>query len=208
VAATVGTLFGFATVCCAVLVSAPAGAAWWSRAPADFEDCAAKAETTATSKEDKETRVSACDVKFAGRRKPGGGYTYYDFMQNRHFDIAGPNPTREEQKQIDEQYAVYLSEQRRSIIAAAFFQKQQQLQQAKTVGKAVSKPTSGNFKLTLPPKASARPRVAVLPRPRPKIARQCKDEFFSACSWPHISSGMRNLKKNLFGSFSRKDARG
>ena len=58
----------------------------------------------------KRTKASAlgeCSAKFAGRRKPGGGYTYFDFMQNRHFDIAGPNPTPEEQKQIDEQYIVY-----------------------------------------------------------------------------------------------------
>jgi hypothetical protein len=196
-------IVGFAIVCCATVISAPASAQWWSRAPADFEDCAANAEKTATSKDDKQTLVSACEVKFAGRRKPGGGYTYYDFMQNRHFDIAGPNPTPQEQKQIDEQYAAYLGDQRRSSIAAAFLQKQQQLRQAK----AIDKVTSGNVKLTVPPRAARKPRVTALPRPRPKIARHCEDEFFSTCSWPRISSGVRDLKKTLFGSFSRKDAR-
>ena len=42
--------------------------------------------------------LAECNAKFAGRRKPGGGYAYYDFMQDRTFDIAGPNPTPEEQK--------------------------------------------------------------------------------------------------------------
>ena len=74
----------------------------------------------------KAAALSECNAKFAGRRKPGGGYTYFDFMQNE-FDIAGPNPTPEEQRQIDEQYAVYLENQRRSSIAAAFAAKQQQL---------------------------------------------------------------------------------
>lgn len=104
-------------------------AQWWSRAPADFEECADAAEKAATQ----EARVSAlseCNAKFAGRRKPGGGYTYFDFMQNRSFDIAGPNPTPEEQKKIDEQYTVYLEQERRESIAAAFMAKQQQLQQA------------------------------------------------------------------------------
>ena len=97
-AGTRSLLSGLAIVCGMVLVSAQAGAGWWSRAPADFEDCAASAEKNATSAEDKDKRLTACEAKFAGRRKPGGGYTYYDFMQNRHFDIAGPNPTAEEQK--------------------------------------------------------------------------------------------------------------
>ena len=47
-------------------------------------------------------------------------------MQNRNFDIAGPNPTPEEQKQIDEQYTDFLDRERRSTIAAAFAAKQQQ----------------------------------------------------------------------------------
>src|ERR1700728_856756 len=106
-----------------------AHAGWWStRAPADFEECADVAEKAAT-REAKAAALIECNAKFAGRRKPGGGYAYFDFMQNRSFDIAGPNPTPEEQKQIDEQYAVYLENQRRRNIAAAFAAKQQQLQQ-------------------------------------------------------------------------------
>ena len=192
-------LSGLAIACGMVLMSPHAGAGWWSRTPADFEDCAASVEKNATSAEDKDRRLTACEAKFAGRRKPGGGYTYYDFMQNRHFDIAGPNPTVEEQKRIDEQYAAYLKDQRRSIIAAAFFQKQQQVKQANVGIKA-------DVRLTTPPKTVEK-RVTLLPRPRPKMARHCKDEFLSPCNWPRLSSGVRDLKKNLFGSFPRKDAR-
>src|SRR5258708_30957414 len=86
-----------------VLQPSRAQAQWWWRAPADFEDCADKAEKAVT-KEERKSQLTECNAKFAGRRKPGGGYTYFDFMQNRSFDIAGPNPTPEEQKRIDEQY--------------------------------------------------------------------------------------------------------
>ena len=110
-------LAGFASVM--VLHLSRASAQWWHRAPADFEDCAEAANKAATP-EEKSAALAQCNSKFAGRRKPGGGYTYYDFMQDRSFDIAGPNPTPEEQKYIDEQYTVYLEKQRRSNIAAAF----------------------------------------------------------------------------------------
>ena len=120
-----------AIAACAVLAPSCAQAQWWRGKPADFEDCADKAEKAAT-KEEKSSQLSECHSKYAGRRKPGGGYSYFDFMQNKHFDIAGPNPTPEEQKHIDEQYTAYLDRERRSTIAAAFAAKQQQvlLQQA------------------------------------------------------------------------------
>src|SRR5690242_19475662 len=80
---------GFASV--ATLQLSCASAQWWQRAPADFEECARTAEKTATPGE-KSAALAQCSSNFAGRRKPGGGYTYYDFMQDRSFDIAGPNP--------------------------------------------------------------------------------------------------------------------
>ena len=63
--------------------------------------------------------TAQCDKQFVGRRKRGGGYTYYDFPQNRHFDIGGPNPTQKELKYFDEQYTLYLDAQRRDKVAAA-----------------------------------------------------------------------------------------
>ena len=117
-----------ATAAFAAFLPARASAEWWSRAPADFEECADNAEKLPT-KEARTDALAECNAKFAGRRKVSGGYTYYDFMQDRTFDIAGPNPTAEEQKYIDEQYALFLEKQRRKNIAAAFAAQQQQQQQ-------------------------------------------------------------------------------
>ena len=117
-----------ATAGFAALQPARVAAEWWSRAPADFEECADNAEKL-TPKEARTDALAECNAKFAGRRKVSGGYTYYDFMQDRTFDIAGPNPTAEEQKYIDEQYALFLEKQRRKNIAAAFAAQQQQQQQ-------------------------------------------------------------------------------
>ena len=100
-----------------LLTQSHAQAQWWKRAPVDFEECADAAEKAA-NKTEKTAALADCNAKFAGRRKPGGGYSYYDFLQDRTFDIAGPNPTPEEQKRIDESYTAYLANQRRSNEAA------------------------------------------------------------------------------------------
>jgi hypothetical protein len=170
-----------------VLQPSHAHAQWWSRAPADFEACADAAEKT-PSKEERTSALAECNAKFAGRRKPGGGYTYYDFMQDRTFDIAGPNPTPEEQKHIDEQYTVYLEKQRRNSIAAAFAAKQQQVQELQTVSLR-----------------SESERVP-LPTRRPKVANCTKNSF--SCEWPRLSESLNELKKKLFSSSSSKGKRG
>ena len=185
-----------AMIGCAVLTSSQASAQWWSRGPADFEECADIAEKAA-SKEARRTALSECNAKFAGRRKPGGGYSYFDFMQNRSFDIAGPNPTPEEQKQIDEQYAVYLENQRRKNIAAAFAAKQQQMQQASLVSESNPAPPT-TASIAKPPVPAGDPR-------RAKPAG-CQQHSFS-CEWPRLSEGIKDLKKALFGSSSSKDKR-
>ena len=173
-----------------------AQAQWWSRAPSDFEECADKAEKAAT-KEEKTAALSECNAKFAGRRKPGGGYTYYDFMQNRSFDIAGPNPTPEEQKKIDEQYTAFLDRERRNSIAAALTAKQQQLLQQASLT---------NEKAPLPVEAPAKPLATPSElRPRAKTG-SCARHTFS-CDWPRLSEGIKDLKK-LFGSSPSKSKRG
>ena len=135
----------------AALTPLRAHAQWWStRAPVDFEECADLAEKAAT-REARTSELAGCNAKFAGRRKPSGGYTYYDFMQNRSFDIAGPNPTPEEQKYIDQQYTVFLDKQRRSYIAAAITAKQDQQQQASLRNEKASMPT--------PPEPPAKPKA-------------------------------------------------
>jgi hypothetical protein len=181
-----------AIAACVVLAPSRAQAEWWSSKPADFEDCADRAEKAA--KEERAAKLSECHSKFAGRRKPGGGYTYFDFMQNRHFDIAGPNPTAEEQKQIDEQYIAYLDQERRSTIAAAFAAKQQQQQQQ--VQQAAFK--SETEKVPVPRESPVKQQAAASDlRARAKATQCAKDSF--SCEWPRLSDGINEVKK-LFGA--------
>jgi hypothetical protein len=195
IAARTTALLIAAVACCVVLAPSRAHAQWWSRAPADFEECADKAEKAAT-KEDKTAQLSQCNAKFAGRRKPGGGYTYFDFMQNRSFDIAGPNPTPEEQKQIDEQYTAFLDRERQSRIAAAFAAKQQLLQQASLT----------NEKVPLPVEAPNKSAAAASDlRSRAKTGACARHTF--SCDWPRLSEGLKDLKK-LFGASPNKAKRG
>jgi hypothetical protein len=166
-------------------------AQWWHRAPVDFEECAEAAEKSATPQE-KTNALAECSAKFAGRRKPGGGYTYYDFMQNKSFDIAGPNPTPEEQKHIDEQYTLYLENQRRNSIAAAFAAKQQEEQSSPQQ----TPPKSDLPKVPLP---RARPteqqQAAATSDIRPGLKRgDCARHRFS-CEWPRLSDSINEIKK-------------
>ncbi|MBR1124725.1 hypothetical protein JQ628_24595 [Bradyrhizobium lablabi] len=184
---------------CIVLMHGPAQAQWWRSTPADFEECADIAEKAAT-KEEKASKLSECNAKFAGRRKPGGGYTYFDFMQNRNFDIAGPNPTAEEQKKIDEEYIAYLENERRSSIAAAFAAKQQQapsppkIEPASLMGAAAAK---------VPVPVASPVKQAAAGETRPRMRGHCVKGKFS-CDWPRLSEGLNGLKK-LFGTTQAKD---
>jgi hypothetical protein len=179
---------------CVVLQPLRAEAQWWSRAPADFEECADVAEKAATT-EARRAALTECNAKFAGRRKPGGGYSYFDFMQNRSFDIAGPNPTPEEQKHIDEQYTEFLDRERQSTIAAALTAKQQQVQQTSLRVE----------KVPLPAAAPNKPAAAASDlRSRAKTAN-CTPGSFS-CDWPRLSESIKDLKK-LFGASQGKAKR-
>ncbi|WP_426437855.1 hypothetical protein [Bradyrhizobium genosp. P] len=189
------TLAIAAFTACFALAPIGAHAQWWRSAPKDFEDCADLAEKAKT-KEDKTAQLADCNAKFAGRRKPGGGYTYYDFMQDRSFDIAGPNPTPDEQKTIDQEYTVYLEQQRRSSIVAAFNAKQLQ-QQEKQQQQQPPQPIqpaslrSGTVKIPVPVASPVKQAARIR-------AAQCAKNAFS-CEWPRLSQGLDDLKK-LFTS--------
>ena len=185
---------------CIALAPSRAQAQWWRSAPADFEECADKAEKAAT-KEERTSQLSECNAKFAGRRKPGGGYSYFDFMQNRSFDIAGPNPTPEEQKKIDQHYTDFLDRERRNSIAAAFSakQQQQQLQQASLKSENDKTPPTTTASIGKPQASTNDLRL------RPKNPN-CPRHSFS-CEWPRLSEGIKDLKK-LFGSSSARAKRG
>jgi len=179
-----------------LLTPVRAHAQWWRSAPADFEACADVAEKAKT-KEDKTAALAECNAKFAGRRKPGGGYTYYDFMQDRTFDIAGPNPTPEEQKKIDEQYTAYLDRERRNTIAAALMAKQHQQQQVQQVSlRSEQEPTRADSAKVPVPVASPVKQAARI------RAANCARSSFS-CDWPRLSESINDLKK-LFSSTPSK----
>ena len=183
--ATIGSLVVLAPVRC--------DAQWWRSAPVDFESCADVAEKAKT-KEEKTTKLAECNAKFAGRRKPGGGYTYYDFMQDRTFDIAGPNPTPEEQKKIDEQYTAYLERERRNHIAAAAAAKQAQPepppQEVQQISLRTEQPASllgENEKVPVPVASPVKQAARIR-------AAQCAKNQFS-CEWPRLSEKVNEIKK-------------
>ena len=181
-----------------LLTSSHAHAQWWKRAPVDFEECADAAEKSAT-KAEKTAALADCNAKFAGRRKAGGGYTYYDFLQDRTFDIAGPNPTPEEQKKIDESYTAYLADQRRSNEAAQAIvrqQREQQEQQAQQLQQVALR-----TEVERVPVPVERPKVLGA---RPKNAPCTKGSF--SCEWPRLSEGLSDLKK-LFSPTPSKPAK-
>jgi hypothetical protein len=186
-----------------LLVLAPTGAhaQWWRGAPADFEECADAAEK-ASSKEEKASKLSECNAKFAGRRKVGGGYTYFDFMQNRNFDIAGPNPTPEEQKKIDEEYINYLERERRNSAANALAAKpQEQQQQPQQQLQPVA--LRSDEKVPVPVASPAKQQQSP-PRTR-SLSGGCPKGTFS-CDWPRLSEGINDLKR-LFGAPPNKGKR-
>jgi hypothetical protein len=190
-------LAGFASVM--VFHHPRASAQWWHRGPADFEECADAANKAATSQE-KSAALAQCNSKFAGRRKPGGGYTYYDFMQDRSFDIAGPNPTTEEQKYIDEQYTGYLEKQRRSNIVAAFAKQQHEQQQQKLLLEKASLRTETTMRVPVP---QERPKVLQQSNDRSRMrGTNCPRHTFS-CEWPRLSDSLSDLRK-LFSSKAKK----
>jgi hypothetical protein len=211
------TLLMATFVACVVLTPLRAQAQWWSSKPADFESCADIAEKAAT-KEEKASKLGDCHSQFAGRRKPGGGYTYFDFMQNRHFDIAGPNPTPDEQKKIDEEYIAYLEQERRSTIAAAFTARQRQVQQASLKSEVekvpvprqnparqqaavTSEPKSGESKSGESKSGEARSGDL---RSRTRATNCAKDSF--SCEWPRLSESIKDIKK-LFNPSPNKAKR-
>ena len=188
-----------------LLTPVHAHAQWWKRAPVDFEECADAAEKAA-NKTEKTAALADCNAKFAGRRKPGGGYAYYDFLQDRTFDIAGPNPTPDEQKKIDESYTAYLADQRRSNEAAqavARQQREQQEQQAQRLQQVTLRTDVERV-----PVPVERPKVfqtvGADGRPRPKSGPCAKGSF--SCEWPRLSDGLNDIKK-LFSPTPSKPAK-
>jgi flagellar biosynthesis GTPase FlhF len=105
-----GLGFGISIVTAAA-ISAFVTSKWGSFAPKDYQECAQRAAKDARSKEALSVLLSICGSEFKGRRKVGGGYTYYDSRLDRTFNIDGPNPNLDEQKFLDEQYWAHVDAQ-------------------------------------------------------------------------------------------------
>lgn len=172
-----------AIACLALL----AGASAWigSSAPRvakDYEDCAEEAQANATSSVEYSKLIIHCGERFAGRRKAGGGYAYFDFMQNRTFDIAGPNPTEDERKQIDHSYMEFLGAQRREMLLSDLAKAQANQEQAglDRVQQGAGPPLALTPKIPLP-----------LKRPPIVRTRVCEDGSLS-CSWAKLSAAVRS----------------
>jgi hypothetical protein len=172
-----------------LLTSTAAQAQWWPLfAPQDYEDCVAQVEKSDATKEARAARIAECDGKFAGRRKPGGGYTYYDFMQDRHFDIAGPNPTPEELKKFDQEYTGYLERRRHDAIVAALSDKQRQ-DGTETAPPRIPAPRIATTGSIAAPRAPATPRHIRPNHPTRVATPQCQGRL--SCTWTGLSDGVR-----------------
>src|SRR6185437_3256641 len=147
----------------------------------DYEQCADEARTNASSNTEYTKLVTHCGERFAGRRKSGGGYTYFDFMQNKTFDIAGPNPTESERRQIDHSYMEFLGATRRETILSELMKAQANLEQA-AIDR--SRQNAG-------PPLALTPKIPV-PAKRPVVDRSkpCEDGSLS-CGWTRLSAAVR-----------------
>jgi len=180
-----------------VASSQMAHAEWWRLyAPKDFEECSQSAAQPGLSKDAQAKITSECDSKFAGRRKLGGGYIYFDFMQNRHFDIAGPNPTPQELKRMDQEYLAYLETNREIPVDVA------------DAGQAIA--AINNQMKPISDQKQAQPRVAVKQpvaanRARVRKEAACKGDALS-CGWAKIRTTVKGLRHALLGADSPREA--
>jgi hypothetical protein len=155
----------------------------------DFEECIEQVQATPSTDDERGARMTACNARFAGRRKPSGGYSYYDFMQDRNFDIAGPNPTEQERKQIDHAYMGFLDAQRREVVSAELAKRQNE--QLRVDLEKARQPVGPPMVLT--------PANVPLPTARPQVkSAGCETDSLS-CGWAKFSE----VVKNAFASSSR-----
>jgi hypothetical protein len=152
----------------------------------DFEECIDSLQSSSSVNDARDGSMTDCNARFAGRRKSGGGYTYYDFMQNRNFDIAGPNPTADERKQIDREYMEFLDTNRRETVSAELAKRQNE-QLRVDLERDVAQPVGPPLVLT-PKNLSS--LVIKRPADRSKSAR-CEDGSL-ACGWLKLSAAVTN----------------
>jgi hypothetical protein len=159
--------------------------------PRDYEECVEALKANPPVSDERGGSMTDCYARFAGRRKAGGGYTYYDFMQGRNFDIAGPNPTAEEREKIDREYMGFLDALRRETISAELAKRQNEKLRADL--ERQQEPVGRPLLLTPRNTSSA---VAKRPADRSKSAR-CEDSSL-ACGWSRLSTVVKNAFASSF----------
>ena len=148
----------------------------------DFEECIEQVQAVPSTGDERGALITDCNSRFSGRRKPAGGYSYYDFMQDRIFDIAGPNPTEQERKQIDLAYMGFLDAQRREAVSAELARRQNE--QLRADVERARQPVG--------PPMVLRPANVPLPAPRPQAkSAGCEDGSLS-CAWARFSVVVKN----------------
>src|SRR3954453_54251 len=150
----------------------------------DFEECVEQVEAKPASDEERKTSMTSCNARFAARRKQGGGYSYFDFMQNRNFDIAGPNPTAEEREQIDGAYMGFLDGQAREAVVSAQLARRQNEQ----LRADLESPRQPGQRVVLKP-TNTPPLPVKRPLDRSKPTR-CEDGTLS-CGWAKLSAAVK-----------------
>jgi hypothetical protein len=163
----------------------------------DFEECVEAVQARARqaslpSIDAHDSSLMDCNTRFAGRRKLGGGYSYYDFMQDRTFDIAGPNPSDEERNRIDHEYIGFLDTQRRENVSAELAKRQDE--QLRADLERAHQPVGRPLILTPknPPSQAARGTSDRIK------SRHCDDHPL-ACGWSKLSAAV----KDAFASSAR-----
>jgi hypothetical protein len=134
----------------------------------DFEECTEWSRKMFPGAE-RVARIMDCGARFAGRRKVGGGYTYYDLFQYRSFDIAGPNPTANERTRIYSEYKRSLELQRREAALAE-----------------IQQPVAGD------PRVLAMSMPIGLRRPKRSKLEACMIKGSLSCTWVKMASAVRN----------------
>jgi hypothetical protein len=112
-------------------------------------------------------------------------------MQNRHFDIAGPTPTQQELKRMDQEYLAYLEANREPTVDVA------SAEQAIAAINNQIRPVMTQPKVTVKPPVAAN-RV----RARKDV---CKDAALS-CGWAKLTTTVRGLRHALLGADPKRDA--
>jgi hypothetical protein len=154
----------------------------------DYEDCVERTQAQGVAGEQLNGLITGCGARFAGRRKADGssGYTYYDFMQDKQFDITGPNPSADERKAIDREYIGYIEVQRREAISEALAQQQNERLRADIEG--AHQPVGAPLSLL--------PTTVPLPVPRRvaeqrERARRCAEDSLY-CTLTKLSTAVKD----------------